>query len=63
MEKADKVAMRSLDAGWNDVGAWDAVFDIALKNKNNISDKSGNNQVGDVLLQDVKDSYVRTETR
>jgi mannose-1-phosphate guanylyltransferase len=63
MEKADKVAMRSLDAGWNDVGAWDAVFDIALKNQNNISDKLGNIQVGDVLLQDVKDSYVRSESR
>jgi mannose-1-phosphate guanylyltransferase/mannose-6-phosphate isomerase len=71
MEKADKVAMRSLDAGWNDIGAWDAVFDIALKNKENnkdnslenISDKLGNIQVGDVLLQDVKDSYVRSESR
>jgi mannose-1-phosphate guanylyltransferase len=71
MEKADKVAMRSLDAGWNDVGAWDAVFDIALQNQdknkddgsNNISDKLGNIQVGDVLLQDVKDSYVRSESR
>jgi mannose-1-phosphate guanylyltransferase/mannose-6-phosphate isomerase len=67
MEKADKVAMRSLDAGWNDIGAWDAVFDIALKNKDksstNISDKLGNIQVGDVLLQDVQDSYVRSESR
>ena len=63
MEKADKVAMRSLDAGWNDIGAWDAVFDIALKNKDNIFDKSGNIQVGDVLLQDVQDSYVRSESR
>ncbi len=61
MEKANKVAMRSLDAGWNDIGAWDAVFDIALKNKK--ADKLGNIQVGDVLLQDVQDSYVRSESR
>lgn len=28
MEKAEQVAMVSLDAGWNDVGSWDALADV-----------------------------------
>ncbi|WP_020165576.1 mannose-1-phosphate guanylyltransferase/mannose-6-phosphate isomerase [Methyloversatilis discipulorum] len=46
-----------LDAGWSDVGAWDALWQVADK------DADGNVARGDVLLQDTSDSLVFAETR
>ncbi|MDP3872706.1 MAG: mannose-1-phosphate guanylyltransferase/mannose-6-phosphate isomerase [Methyloversatilis sp.] len=46
-----------LDAGWSDVGAWDALWQVAAK------DADGNVSRGDVLLQDTQDSLVFAETR
>jgi mannose-1-phosphate guanylyltransferase/mannose-6-phosphate isomerase len=45
-------AMVPLNAGWSDVGAWDAVWSIAKK------DSSGNATTGDVILEDSHDSLV-----
>lgn len=47
-----KGAMVPLDAGWSDVGAWDAVWSIAEK------DSSGNAFTGDVMLEDSRNSLV-----
>ncbi len=42
----------AVDAGWNDVGAWDALHDVLPK------DADGNAVVGDVLLHESRNSLV-----
>jgi mannose-1-phosphate guanylyltransferase/mannose-6-phosphate isomerase len=49
--------MVPLDACWSDVGAWDAVWNIAQK------DTSGNAGTGDVMLEDSRNSLVLASTR
>jgi mannose-1-phosphate guanylyltransferase/mannose-6-phosphate isomerase len=46
-----------LDAGWNDLGAWDAVWQQAEK------DAAGNSFVGDVLLHDTRNAHVHATSR
>ena len=55
MEKTDRGVAVRLDAGWHDVGSWDALWDIGAK------DAKGNVAVGDVTLENVSNSYVRSE--
>ena len=57
MEKTDKAAMVTLDAGWNDVGAWSAVWQVLPK------DANGNALRGDVTTQDANDCYVHADYR
>ena len=57
MENTKNGAVVSLDCGWNDVGAWSALWDVGEK------DESGNVVQGDVLCADVKNSYLRGEER
>ncbi|MCZ2497688.1 mannose-1-phosphate guanylyltransferase/mannose-6-phosphate isomerase [Xylophilus sp. Kf1] len=57
MEKSDKVQVVPLTAGWSDVGAWGAVWDVAAK------DADGNAVRGDVMLQGMKNSYVHAGHR
>jgi len=47
----------ALTAGWSDVGAWDALWQVLPK------DKSGNVAQGDVLLQDCNNTLVLSEGR
>lgn len=47
----------SLDCGWSDVGAWSALRDVAPL------DENGNAAVGDVLLDNCRDSYFRSDSR
>jgi mannose-1-phosphate guanylyltransferase/mannose-6-phosphate isomerase len=54
MEHTARAAVVPVDPGWSDVGAWDAVWQIAGK------DAAGNVTGGDVLLRDVTGSYVRS---
>ena len=52
LEKADNVAVVELDANWNDIGSWLAIY-------NNGEKDSKNNFVhGNVLLDKVKNSFV-----
>lgn len=46
-----------LDAGWSDVGAWDAVWQVSSK------DAQGNAVKGDVLLEDSKNCLVMADSR
>ncbi|MDO9194527.1 MAG: mannose-1-phosphate guanylyltransferase/mannose-6-phosphate isomerase [Undibacterium sp.] len=46
-----------LDAGWSDVGAWDAVWQVSSK------DARGNAIKGDVLLEDSKNCLVMADSR
>ena len=57
MEKTDKGVMISLDAGWNDLGSFDALWQTGAK------DGNCNVIAGDVLTQDVKDCYIHAESR
>jgi mannose-1-phosphate guanylyltransferase/mannose-1-phosphate guanylyltransferase/mannose-6-phosphate isomerase len=57
MEHTERAAVVPLDAGWNDVGAWPALWEIADH------DQSGNAIAGDVMLVDTTGSYVRAEHR
>jgi mannose-1-phosphate guanylyltransferase / mannose-6-phosphate isomerase len=49
--------MLPLAAGWNDLGAWDAVWQVAAK------DAQGNAGSGDVLFSDSRDSLVHATSR
>jgi mannose-1-phosphate guanylyltransferase/mannose-6-phosphate isomerase len=57
MEKTDAAAVVPLDASWNDLGAWSAVWEVAEK------DANGNAVSGDVLLEQVADSYIQANSR
>ncbi len=57
MEHTEKAAVVSADMGWNDVGSWMAIHDIADK------DERGNAISGDVIAVDCEGSLVRSESR
>ncbi|MCH1554357.1 MAG: mannose-1-phosphate guanylyltransferase/mannose-6-phosphate isomerase [Luminiphilus sp.] len=57
MEKTDRGAVVSLDCGWSDIGAWSALWDAGS------SDADGNVAVGDVVLDNSRNSYVRSQSR
>lgn len=57
MEKTDAAALIPLDAGWSDLGSWEALWDAQKK------DAMDNVVDGDVLLEDVSDSYISAKTR
>jgi len=57
MEKTDKAVVIPLDADWNDVGSWSALWDVTDK------DGSGNAINGDVLTVDTKNSYIHAGSR
>ncbi|MEI7694676.1 MAG: mannose-1-phosphate guanylyltransferase/mannose-6-phosphate isomerase [Chlorobium sp.] len=57
MEKTALAALVPLDAGWNDVGAWSALWDVEK------SDVSGNIKKGDVMVHDVKNCYIHATSR
>lgn len=58
MEHTERAAMVVLDTAWSDVGAWSALWQTHPEH-----DPSGNVAWGDVVLEDVRDSYVRSESR
>jgi mannose-1-phosphate guanylyltransferase/mannose-6-phosphate isomerase len=51
------IKMVPLDAGWNDLGAWDAVWNVLPK------DDNGNAHLGDVLTTDSKNTLVHATSR
>ena len=51
------IRMVPLDAGWNDLGAWDAVWQVAAK------DGDGNAALGDALVQDSRNTFVHATSR
>ncbi|SEM42771.1 mannose-1-phosphate guanylyltransferase (GDP) /mannose-6-phosphate isomerase, type 2 [Syntrophus gentianae] len=56
-DSAIRCIMVTLDAGWSDVGAWDAVWQIGEK------DDQGNAASGDVLLEDSQNSLIFATSR
>ncbi len=57
MEKTTKASLVPLDAGWNDVGAWSALWDVQE------CDDAGNIKKGDVLVHEVKNCYIHATSR
>ena len=55
MEKTDHAAVVPVDLGWNDVGAWSALWEIGDQ------DGDGNVLMGDIVTQNVRGSYIRSE--
>ena len=51
------IKMVPLDAGWNDLGAWDAVWNVLPK------DEAGNAHLGDVLSTDRRNTLVHATSR
>jgi mannose-1-phosphate guanylyltransferase/mannose-6-phosphate isomerase len=51
------IKMVPLNAGWNDLGAWNSVWKILPK------DKTGNSHVGDVLTTNSKNTLVHATSR
>ncbi len=54
---AHRLLMVPLAAGWNDLGAWDAVWQVSAK------DSQGNASQGDVILADTHDCLVQASSR
>lgn len=57
MEKTDRAGVVPLDAGWNDVGSWAALWSVGE------GDDRGNVTHGDVLAVDTRDSFVYSGSR
>ncbi|HXQ41836.1 MAG TPA: mannose-1-phosphate guanylyltransferase/mannose-6-phosphate isomerase [Candidatus Udaeobacter sp.] len=57
MEKTAEAAVVPVSMGWTDVGSWASLWDVAEK------DAAGNAIIGDVIAADVKNSYLRSESR
>jgi mannose-1-phosphate guanylyltransferase/mannose-6-phosphate isomerase len=57
MERTRSAAVVTADIGWSDVGSWAALWDIAEH------DDHGNVTLGEVVLHDVENSYLRSEKR
>jgi mannose-1-phosphate guanylyltransferase/mannose-6-phosphate isomerase len=57
MERTEKAVVVALDAGWNDVGSWSAVYDVSEK------DENGNYCHGDVLTEGTKNSLLYSDER
>ncbi|KVG32206.1 mannose-1-phosphate guanylyltransferase/mannose-6-phosphate isomerase [Burkholderia diffusa] len=58
MEKTERAAVvAAADLGWNDIGSWSALADIADANEH------GNALIGDIFTDSVKNSYIRAEHR
>jgi len=57
MEKTDKGVVIPIEAGWNDLGSWDALWQTGAKDENQ------NVIIGDVLLSEVKNSYLHADSR
>ena len=52
MEHTTDAVVVPLDAGWNDIGAWSALWEV------NDKDEHGNTIHGDIILQDTKNSLI-----
>jgi mannose-1-phosphate guanylyltransferase/mannose-6-phosphate isomerase len=52
-----EIRMEPLDAGWNDLGAWEAVWQVAPK------DADGNASVGDAIVSDSRNTLVHATSR
>ena len=57
MEKTSLGSVVLLDAGWSDIGSWNAIWENSEK------DRDGNSQKGKMLMKNAKNCYLRSEDR
>lgn len=57
LEKTSRAAVVPAEFAWSDIGSWAALW--ALSNK----DEHGNVSIGDVMLDDTQDCFIRSEDR
>lgn len=57
MENSDKAVVIPLDAGWNDVGSWDSLWEVTHK------DARKNALMGDVVISECSECYINAEER
>lgn len=57
MERTEHACVVAMEAGWNDIGSWASVWEVADK------DTENNAIQGDVMLQDCEDCLVHGTTR
>ena len=57
MEKTSRGIVIPLDAGWSDLGSWEVVWETSEK------DQDGNHKEGLVVLDNIKNSYFRSDNR
>jgi len=55
MEKTAAATMLPIDVGWNDVGSWASLWEIAPR------DTEGNYANGDTVLEDTRDCFIHAE--
>ncbi|ESR23057.1 mannose-1-phosphate guanylyltransferase/mannose-6-phosphate isomerase [Lutibaculum baratangense] len=55
MEHSRRSVVVPISAGWNDVGTWSGLWALAAK------DEGGNAAVGDVILEESRNCYIRSE--
>ncbi|MGH7048243.1 MAG: mannose-1-phosphate guanylyltransferase/mannose-6-phosphate isomerase [Stellaceae bacterium] len=55
MERTQRAAVAPVEMGWSDVGSWDALWEISAK------DEAGNAISGNVLAEDTRNCYLRSE--
>jgi len=55
MEKADRVAVVPMDAGWSDIGSWDALHQVSA------ADEAGNVVQGQGLAVDSRNCLIRSD--
>ena len=55
MERSKNVVVVPLDAQWNDIGAWLALYDIGIK------DSQGNVIKGDVITKDTTNTFINAD--
>ena len=58
MEKTNSGIVIPLDAGWNDIGSWQSIWDIGKKDKNNNLIEGGN-----IFIESTRDCYIRSENK
>lgn len=57
MEKTENAMVVPFQAGWSDIGSWDAVHKISSK------DEHGNASEGDAMFVDSENCYINAQTR
>ena len=55
MEKSDKIVLVELQSDWNDLGSWQALYDVKEKNS------EGNVTSGKVIVNNVKNSFIYSQ--
>jgi len=57
MEPTKRAAVVPADIGWSDIGSWAALWELGQK------DENGNVAIGETIMEDVRDSYLRADGR